>query len=381
MNSLSVRGTFKGVTGYDQHTRNFVRELVSQNISVQLMDFSNWSTQKLYRHHRDPFFDNLSHPVKSNIVLHFTMPHQVQIEKGRLNVNFTMFEANRIPQGWVEHNLNHDLVIVPTQSSKEAWISSGYPEERIRLCPLGVDVEKFTANVEPFPLKDKSGKLVSKYKTRVLNISEVTPRKNLIGLLRTWIKSTTKNDDAILILKINCPWRRWLYKFYLDIKIMERSLGKSLKNSAPVLFIVNEKFSSVDMLRLYSSATHYWSMSHGEGWDLCMMEAAAAGLDLIAPQHSAYTEYLDSTVADMIPSKTVPANFRWAYGLQKYFKNTDWWEPDEETAEDYIKHIVTGSKRSNKVDIEKYSWRNATKQLIEILSELEPQKSINDSSQ
>jgi hypothetical protein len=43
-------------------------------------------------------------------------------------------------------------------------------------------------------------------------------------------------------------------------------------------------------------------MSRGEGWDLPMTEAAAAGLRLIAPRHTAYLTYLDAEVAQLIPA-------------------------------------------------------------------------------
>ena len=43
-----------------------------------------------------------------------------------------------------------------------------------------------------------------------------------------------------------------------------------------------------DMTGLMRAATHYWSMSHGEGWDLPLSKAGAMGLSLIAPRHSAY---------------------------------------------------------------------------------------------
>jgi hypothetical protein len=48
---------------------------------------------------------------------------------------------------------------------------------------------------------------------------------------------------------------------------------------------------------LFAAASHYWSMSHGEGRDQPMIEAAASGLRLIVPRHTAYLEYLDADVA------------------------------------------------------------------------------------
>jgi hypothetical protein len=69
---------------------------------------------------------------------------------------------------------------------------------------------------------------------------------------------------------------------------------------------------------LFAAASHYWSMSHGEGWDQPMIEAAASGLRLIAPRHTAYLEYLDADVAQLIPVRGTPAGAGadpWTAGL------------------------------------------------------------------
>ena len=101
--------------------------------------------------------------------------------------NYSMFEATRVPRRWVAHNLRHDLVVVPTASSRHAWLESGFPADRIRLCPLGVDPGRFRPDAEPSRLTDASGRLIRDYRVRVLNVSEPGPRKNLAALLRVWI--------------------------------------------------------------------------------------------------------------------------------------------------------------------------------------------------
>src|SRR2546427_4707167 len=178
--ALTVRGPYRGASGHDHHVREFVRHLAWRGIRQQLVDVPEWGSGELPAHARDPWFDTLSGPVESNAVLHFCMPHQVRPVHDKLNANYTMFEANRIPPRWLRHNLRHDLVILPTASSREAWVQSGFPTERIRLCPLGVDPARFHPEVEPLVLKDRNGRPVREYRTRVLNVSEISPRKNLL---------------------------------------------------------------------------------------------------------------------------------------------------------------------------------------------------------
>jgi glycosyltransferase involved in cell wall biosynthesis len=291
------------------------------------------------------------------------------------NVNFTMFEASRIPSKWVKWNRRTDLVILPTESSKRAWVDSGFPEPQIRLCPLGVDPDLFHPDVEPLPLGEYNGRPISDYRVRVLNVSDVSPRKNLPGLLRVWMRTTKPTDDAVLILKINCPFKLLLREFRRRIERLETQIGTSRQEAAPIVFIINQAFSDAQLPRLYAAATHYWSMSRGEGWDLPMTEAAATGLHLIAPQHTAYTTYLDESVATMIPARRVPANVKWSSWMSILFRGADWWEPDEEVAAHCIRQTMTNPGEGKNLAArqriaETFTWKKATTRLIEILNEL-----------
>jgi glycosyltransferase involved in cell wall biosynthesis len=370
---LRVRGPFRGPSGYDHHVREFVRALVDEGVAVELVDLPEWGPARLPDEARDPFFESLNRPVGARTTLHFTMPHQAVPAPGMLNVNYTMFEAIRVPARWVECNRHHDLVIVPTESSRRAWVDSGFPEDRIRLCPLGINPDRFDGAAEPLPLS-LADRPISEFRARFLHVSELGPRKNLVGLLRAWLTATTRDDDAILILKLGTyvPGAWDYYQWRLGR--LQEEVGKQFDAAAPIL-VLTMLLSDDDMPRLYAAATHYVSLSHGEGWDQAMVEAAASGLRLIAPDHSAYRAYLDETVATMIPSRQVPARFEAFEGLQEMFAGAEWWETDAESARAAIRHAIDGvdgpaaSARARL--LEEFTWERSTRRLIEVLSDLE----------
>src|SRR5262249_17289388 len=101
---------------------------------------------------------HLGAPVPARAMLHFCMPHQVRAARSQITVNYTMFEADRIPERWVRFNTSHDLVIVPTASSRDAGTASGFPAERVRVCPLGVDAGRFHGGAAPLALTDREGR-------------------------------------------------------------------------------------------------------------------------------------------------------------------------------------------------------------------------------
>jgi glycosyltransferase involved in cell wall biosynthesis len=304
---LKVIGPYKGPTGYDRHTREFVRGLAGLGIAVELKNLEGWS-HALPPNDRDPWFESLSRPVAADTMLHSTMPIHARPEPGRRNINYTMFEADRIPARWVELARSHDLIVLPTEAAFRAWADSGVPEKVLRICPLGVNAGYFCQPCEPLYVVPRTGRPLSSYRTRFLHVAEPRPRKNHLGLLRTWMRATQRNNDTILILKVGVSSASELGQFNDDVAVMQRRVGRSLADAAPIV-VIAQRIPDTTMRALYASATHYISMSHGEGWDLPMMEAAVSGLGLIAPRHTAYPTYLQDDEVWFIPSPIGPTSF------------------------------------------------------------------------
>src|SRR5215510_11177673 len=221
--SLIVSGRYRRPTGYGGHIREIVRALNGQGICIQLVDLPAGSLSALPTGKYDSWLDTLDRPVDSDSVLHVCLPHQARSVEGMLNVNVTTFETTRIPESWAKCSFGHDLIVLPTDSSKRAWMAGGIPEERLRLCPRGVDCSRFHPGVEPLELGRRRGRRVLEYKTRFLNVSEFVsaPRKNLLGMLRVWMNSTSNDDDAILILK----WSGYRYRWWWPDRF-NRALAK-----------------------------------------------------------------------------------------------------------------------------------------------------------
>lgn len=371
LNALTVRGPFLGVTGHDHHVREFVREFREQGLAIELLDIPNWSSARLPAEMREPWFETLQQDCGAKSVLHFCMPHQVIRYPGKVNANYTMFEATRVPEAWVEANKKHDVLILPTESSRRAWMDSGMPEHRIRLCPLGVNPSIFTGQAAPLDLKGVSRE---KHRVRFLNVSAVSARKNLPGLLEAWVRATSRSDDAVLIVKI--AFHEALARERLEEAIREliQRLPKRLEEAAPVRFVYDH-FSGAEIPRLYASATHYISMSHGEGWDLPMMEAAASGLKLIAPAHSSYLTYLDSTIASLIPAREIPVAHDGDPATADLFRGANWWEPDLDRCIELIRAAIEGRDTDTAPArdriIRDFTWARAAQRLTGILDEVQ----------
>jgi glycosyltransferase involved in cell wall biosynthesis len=367
--SLKITGSYKGTTGHDHHTRSIVRELDRAGIKIQLNDFPEWSPAKLPLELRDAWFEQFQTPVETGTHLFFCMPHQVQPDDGSRIVNYTMFEADRIPELWVTHSKPHDLIIVPVNSCREAWMSSGVPKEKLVVCPLGVDSKLFDPKASPRDVATTNGTAVAGYRTRFLNVSDCIDRKNLPGLLRVWLTATKADDDAVLILKPGFHFQGARQRFGKRLRELENSIGKRFDHAAPMAFI-DEVLCPADMPGLYTAATHYVSASRGEGFDLPMLEAAMSGLQLIAPRHTAYLDYLHDDIAHLVSVQSVKASFPEDPATEELFAGARWWEPDQDELCATFRMIIDGKeekKSSARNELSKLSWANTANMLEQII--------------
>ena len=370
--AIRAIGPYRGPSGYDRVTREFCRGFIGLGARLQLVPIADWSPD-LPANAEAEWFDRHTREVEADVVVHFMMPDRCRPLSGLPNANYTMFEATRIPAAWVERAREHDLIVLPTERCRDAWADSGVPASMLRVCPLGVDGAAFAQPGPPLDLVDPRGRPIRSYRRRFLNVGELRPRKNHLGLLRTWLRATASDDDAILVLKCVAP-PHLVAQFAEDVAVMQASVGRSLSGAAPVL-LVNERLSDASMRALYRSATHYISMSHAEGWDLPMMEAAAAGLSLVAPDHSSYRSYLGPSDTDWIPSPEVDAQSEGRAGAEDlaYFAGLRWWQPDEAAASELIARIIASEQMRpppTRRMLTEFTWARASQRLLDVLSEL-----------
>ncbi len=330
---LLLRGPFSTASGYAHMGRRYIQTLRRQAVPLQVVGVfghETWADEPLEA------------PVGAKAAINIMVPLAVEPIPGLATILYSMFEGPRISRTWAKQSLAADMVIVPTESSRLAWASQGYPEDRLRVCPLGVDAEPAAADAPPLTLVDGNGRRVDSYRHRFLNVSDAIPRKNLDGVLRVWLRATSRGDDAVLILKPgkggNETARRHLQAI---VRQTQDHVGRSFADAAPIV-LVDQPLSEAEMTGLFRTARYYWSLSHGEGWDLPLSKAGAMGMGLIAPAHSSYLDYLDGRFARLIPCTTGPAHLPYSSEPWEPFFGLDWWNPDETVAADIIAGIIAG---------------------------------------
>lgn len=361
---LLLRGPFSTASGYAHMGRRYIQTLRRQQVPLQVIGVfghETWADEPLEA------------PVGAKAAINIMVPLAVEPIPGLATILYSMFEGPRISRTWAKQSLAADMVIVPTQSSRLAWASQGYPEDRLHVCPLGVDAEPAAADAPPLTLVDGNGRRVDSYRHRFLNVSDAIPRKNLDGVLRVWLRATSRGDDAVLILKPGKGGteaaRRHLQTI---VRQTQEHVGRSFADAAPIV-LVDQPLSEAEMTGLFRTANCYFSLSHGEGWDLPLSKAGAMGLGLIAPAHSSYLDYLDERFARLIPCTTGPAHLPYSSEPWEPFFGLDWWEPDETVAAGIISDIIAGRDKAlpdaSAHLLGNFTWDQAARKLRHILAD------------
>ncbi|WP_377806267.1 tetratricopeptide repeat protein (plasmid) [Azospirillum sp. A29] len=369
---LLVRAPFSVLSGYGDFAQHFVRSLMEYGTTLRLAGLlgeDSWRPA-----FTDPILQaatrRLGDPVRARLALSVLTPPLVEPIPGLPTVNYTMFEGPRIPDAWAACNRDHELVVVPTDSSRLAWIAAGHPEDRIRVCPPGIAPHPADASALPFAVAGPRGRSVMDYRVRVLNISDFVARKNLDGLLRVWLRATRPDDDAILILKVGKGGSALSGEARRLVDQCIQATGRRLEDAAPVA-LLTDRYDEAAIAGIYAMATHYLSLSHGEGWDLPITRAGCLGAGLIAPRHSAYTAYLNDRVAHLIPCTTGPALMPYSTDYYPPFHGLDWWHPDEDAAADILARVIRdpeGERRDASRHLtDSFTWDAAARRLLDAL--------------
>jgi len=360
---LVVYGTVRGRTGYDHHTRALVHQLLARGVRIRLYPLDSWMPEasRLGEEDQDRRLLSLTRAVPTRATLQFCVPPRGRPIPGCLNILHSMYEAELLPEPWLRRSLGFDFVAVPTESSRRAWIGTGFPEERLLLSPLGVDAERFHPGAPPLDIRLPDGAPLASRRVRFLNVSDVLLRKNLVALFAVWCAATRPDDDAALIVKLSAGAEDMVRAFDAEVAAGLARLGRRLADAAPVV-LLRGTLPMAAMPGLFSAATHYLSVSHGEGWDLPAMEAAATGLRLIVPRHSAYADNLTDAVATLLPVRSVPAP-----------RMTRWWEPDPDAAAAAIRAAIdapaAGIGPARAYVAERFSWDKAGERLHAVLAQ------------
>ena len=338
---IYVHGSYIGTTGYNQHTRDFFREL-SKHLQLKVRNFTigkTWEGLNDTPHDNEPYINKVDKSIlyeqilwdndggrsnykiypnnikeflhDLNIVLCETNHHLFYDRYNGSKIAYNVWETTQQPKEFFNKLKEFDELWVPSKWQRNVTIKQGYPKDKIKVVPEGVDINTF------YPEKT-THELTSDGRFKFFLAGRWDYRKSTKEIIETFLDTFDKNDPVDLIVSIDNP-------FSGDgLKTTENRLeyyGLTDSRIKVVHFPSRE-----DYIKILKSCNVFLSCARSEGWNLPLIEAMACGIPSIYSNCSGQLEFAEGKGIPVNILGEKPAN----NSSYNHFNDTvgNYYEPD-----------------------------------------------------
>ncbi|THF79049.1 glycosyltransferase family 4 protein [Cohnella fermenti] len=251
------------------------------------------------RHGVPPLFDQAASPIRA-----------------AKKVGITLFETDRLPQGWAEPCDRMDEVWVPTEFNRRTFAASGVRESKLKVLPYALDASRFYPGIVASRI-DFAPPLPG---FSFLYVFGFDYRKGFDLLIDAFCEEFSSAEKACLVLKV---YVHSGYKAEQVMQEMRRCIpqGRLFRQ----IFVILEPFDDRQLLELYQACDAYVSVDRA-GWGMPAMEMMALGKPVIGLDWGGYTEFMDDSNGLLIrPEKElVPVDARLQRDRPDYYLHHRW---------------------------------------------------------
>ena len=383
---IYVHGSYIGTTGYNNHTRDFFREL-SKYYQIKVRNFtigSSWDGNKDNAHDGETYINDVDKsllyqqrlwvgdgkmedfkiyqsPEKEffhdfNIVLNETNHHLYYEKYTGPKIAYNVWESTRQPDNFFKKLLTFDEIWVPSQWQKECTIEQGADPDKVKVVPEGVDVDTFyPETVEPLD-QYKDGRF------KFLLMGRWDYRKSTKEIIETFLKTFTPDEPVDLVVSIDNMWGEEMDGF--------KTTEERLQNYGlidPRIRIIHFP-TREDYIKYLKTGHVFVSCARSEGWNLPLIEAMACGTPSIYSECCAQMEFAEGKglPVKIVCEKPANQNDYGRYTMSELPGN--YYEPDfddlSKVMRDVYENYDTHKERSiiESSDLrDRFSWEEVAK--------------------
>ena len=279
-----------------------------------------------------------------------------------------MVESDICSDDWVKSCLQMHHVIVPSEFSKRCLVNSGLKSKRVTVIP-----ESFIDSCE-----ENHDCINLEFETpyNFLMLGQMsgdweTDRKNTAQTIALFCDVFEGRTDIGLIVKTNSGGNSSVDRT-VSRNMLESILKQVRKDQFPKVYFLHGYLKDKEVSSLYQhpKVKGLISLTHGEGFGLPLLEAAACGLPVLATNWSAHTEFLNlgkwtkvESKIESIPPRKVDGSIwvdgaKWAYpkidaskaAFESFLTNNEQLQEDAKALQGKIHNKYSFKKISNHYD-------------------------------
>ncbi len=251
------------------------------------------------------------------------------------NVARTMFETDRLPDGWAKLLSERDEVWVPSRHNYEVFAEGGVPEAKLKIVGETLDFDAFAPGAEPIELGTPAEHLV------FLSNFDFSERKGWRQLLLAWAKAFDPGDPVSLVLK-TLSVAKWDEDYVREriLHFLELEFGEGARDRLAPIEILPVRLGTHELPRLYAAADAYVSASRGEAWGRTYTEAMAMGLPTVGSRYGGNLDFMTDEGSWLIDGELVPVSSH-AEVLSEMYRGHRWFEPDVDQLAAVLREIAS----------------------------------------
>lgn len=382
MKKLIFRGPVQTASGYGVHARMLLKALdESGKFDITVMSvpwgvtpliYDDSPAQRRIRELAAKF--NPTVPTEFDISVQVTIPNEF-MKLAKKNVGVTAgIETNRVAQLWQQKcNEVCDVVVVPSVHSARGFTQGIYGAEKgpsqvllrkpLYILPEWVDGSVFNTN--PVEAENLAASLSDMPDFNFIAVglgldkADGEDRKNFALLIKWFCEQFKGNPNVGLVLKLSM-----VNASPVDFKNI-RTRIQAIKAQTgcgqfPKIKLIHGRLSDLELAALYKhpKVKAFITTTHGEGYGLPIIEAAACGLPVIATNWSGHLDFLridgkNKFVPIDFELKPIPPSCAWKDVMEA---GTVWADPIEADAKLKMAKVVLSYDKPKEWAAELAKW-------------------------
>ncbi|MFL2922510.1 MAG: glycosyltransferase [Limisphaerales bacterium] len=222
-------------------------------------------------------------------IRHSWPPDWSQVQSG-LRIHCQPWEYGTLPTQWVEEAAKVDQVWAYSEYARRVYVDSGVDPKKVKVVPLGINPDRFTADATPMPLPTEKG-------FKFLFVGGTIHRKGVDLLLQAYLESFDSGDDVCLVIKDFGG-----ASFYKGQTMTDEIKAAQMRPNAPEILHLDCEIADADMPGLYTACDCIVHPYRGEGFGLPVLEGMACGLPAIVTGGGATDDFAFEPYAWRLPA-------------------------------------------------------------------------------
>jgi len=354
MTKVLLRAPLLTNSGYGVHSRQVFEWLLTRTVEldVECLKWGNtpWNLDpkscnglvdeimKRSRELRKPY----------DVTFQLQLPDEWDPTLGNYNVGMSAFvETDKCSTAWINKCNQMDMIIVPSTFTKNVIKRSGIVKSKIHVVP-----EWFNDNIS----KDNKTELDcidTEYNHLIIGqLTAQDPmldRKNLVNTLK-WLFEVHEGDkDTGIVIKTNMG-RGSKQDKILTEQLVDFIVSNFRKGLYPKLYLIHGNMDSSEVAGLYNNnkIKSFISATRGEGYGLPLVDAAAAGLPVVATNWSGHLEFLkkDCFIPVKYDMQPIPDG---KIDDRIFFKDFKWAEPRKDSFVECVRSLVSNYSKHKEI--------------------------------